>query len=97
MASAALAARYFDYTVVALKALMWSLLFTLWLEAGQRGGDAGKKNCPVHHDSCIIKQGRPAFRAFVIQLLFTRQVLWPGALNNEVMIMSSCDLSPKNI
>lgn len=60
----------------------------MWLEAGQRGGDVGKKNCPVHHDSCIIRQGRPAFRAFIIQLLVTLQVLWPGALNNEVMIMS---------
>lgn len=39
MASAALAARYFDYTVVALKALMWSLLYSVvgsWAEGRRR-------------------------------------------------------------
>lgn len=69
----------------------------MWFEAGQRGGDVGKKNCPVHYDSCIIRQGRPVLTAFVIQQLFTRQVLRSGALNNEVMIMSSCDLSPESV
>ena len=73
------------------------LLFTMWFEAGQRGGDAGKKNCPVHHDSCIIRQGRPVLIAFVIQQLFTLQVPQPGAFNNEVMIISLCDLSLENI
>lgn len=67
----------------------------MWLEAGWRGGDTGKKNCPVHRDSYVIGQGGPVLPAFVIQQLFTLQVLWSGALNNEVIIMSSFDLGPE--
>lgn len=66
-------------------------------EAGQKGGDFGGKNCPVHHDRGIIRRGRPELTAVVIRQAFTLQVLQPGALNKEGMIKSSCDLSPENI